>query len=94
MFFWITKVLNKINILKRSHLKKKTSERGFTYIFSELAAKHDTCVNYLLNCHNYTMRYYLANGIFLTFKSFFVATQEYVRKNVKRAFDVLRHDFP
>jgi hypothetical protein len=76
-------------------------------VFTELAEGRAPLVNYLINGNNYTMRYYLADGIYhpwLTFvktipspqeqkKSHFAKKQEEARKDVERAFGVLQSRF-
>ena len=49
---------NDINVLKRSH------------IFSELVEERAPAVHYLINSHDYTMRYYLVDGIYLKWPTF------------------------
>ncbi|XP_038688727.1 uncharacterized protein LOC119987891 [Tripterygium wilfordii] len=43
---------NDINVLERSH------------VFSELTQGRASIVNYSINGHNYTVRYYLADGVY------------------------------
>ena len=78
-------------MLKRSH------------VFSELAQRCAPAVNYSINGHDYTMRYYLADGIYPKWSTFvktiprllgakrklFAKTQETYRKDVEHAFGVL-----
>ncbi|XP_052181987.1 uncharacterized protein LOC127794779 [Diospyros lotus] len=87
--------LNNINVLDRSH------------VFSKLAEGCSPEVSYTINGHEYTMGYYLADGIYpswCTFvktipspqgnkKKFFAAQQESARKDVERAFGVLQSRF-
>ncbi|XP_062182095.1 uncharacterized protein LOC133886396 [Phragmites australis] len=86
---------NDINVLHRSHL------------FANLAEGHAPEVNYTINGHNYTMGYYLADGIYpqwATFvkpipspqgnkRKYFTKVQAAVRKEVGRAFGVLQSRF-
>ena len=51
-FFELFKSNNDINMLEQFH------------IFSKLAQGHALSVNYLINDNDYTMGYYLANGIY------------------------------
>ncbi|XP_038721962.1 uncharacterized protein LOC120014112 [Tripterygium wilfordii] len=83
---------NDINVLERST------------VFQDLAMGRAPAVNYSINGHNYTMRYYLADGIYPTWATFvktipapptrklkhFVKCQESARKDVERAFGVLQ----
>ncbi|CAL2256928.1 unnamed protein product [Prunus armeniaca] len=76
-------------------------------IFNELAGGHAPPVNYSINGNNYTMGYYLDDGIYPTWstfvktipapqgnkKKYFVAAQESVRKDVEYAFGVLQSHF-
>ena len=94
-FFGLPGSLNDINVLHRSHL------------FSKLAEGEAPQVNFTINDHNYTMGYYLANGIYpkwATFvktitnphgnkRKYFAEAQEAVRKDVERAFGVLQARF-
>ncbi|XP_052181945.1 uncharacterized protein LOC127794738 [Diospyros lotus] len=94
-FFRLPGSLNDINVLDRSH------------VFSELAEGRGPKVSYTINGHEYTMRYYLADGIYPSWRTFvktisspqgnkkkyFAAQQEYARKDVERAFGVLQSRF-
>lgn len=94
-YFGFPGSLNDINVLDRSNL------------FSEWAEGRAPEVNYVLNGHNYDMGYYLANGIYPPYSTFFktISTpqgnerkhfakmQESVRKDVERAFGVLQARF-
>jgi hypothetical protein len=94
-FFGLPGSHNDINVLHRSHL------------FANLAEGHAPEVNYTINGHNYTMGYYLADGIYpqwVTFvkpipspqgnkRKYFTKVQAAVRKEVERAFGVLQSRF-
>jgi hypothetical protein len=87
--------LNDINVLHRSLL------------FPKLAEGEAPKVNYSINGHDYTMGYYLADGIYPTYTTFvktipslrgkkriyFATAQEALRKDVERAFGVLQSHF-
>jgi hypothetical protein len=91
-FFGLPGSHNDINVLDRSS------------VFTNLAAGRAPPVNYSVNGHNYTMGYYLADGIYPSWATFvktihapqgnkrknFAATQESARKDVERAFGVLQ----
>ncbi|KAK9993908.1 hypothetical protein SO802_023611 [Lithocarpus litseifolius] len=76
-------------------------------IFSELEQGRAPAVNYSINGHEYTMGYYLADGIYLKWSTFvktfpsprgqknklFAKAQEANRKDVERAFGVLQARF-
>ncbi|KAF5451832.1 hypothetical protein F2P56_026897 [Juglans regia] len=86
---------NDINVLKRS------------FIFTELAQRRAPPVNYTINGNDYTMGYYLADGIYPKWPTFvktipspqgnkkknFATAQESARKDVERAFGVLQQRF-
>ena len=90
-FFGLLGSNNDINVLKQSP------------IFSELEQGHAPAVNYSINGHEYTMGYYLTDGIYLKWSTFvktipspwgkkkklFAKAQEANRKNVERVFGVL-----
>ena len=71
-----------------------------SYIFSKLAQECAPIVNYSTNGHDYTMRYYLADGIYPKWATFvktipapqgqkrklFATTQETYRKDLEHAF--------
>ncbi|XP_062217792.1 uncharacterized protein LOC133918031 [Phragmites australis] len=93
-FFGLPGSHNDINVLQRSPL------------FAKLAEGQAPKVNYTINGHNYTMGYYLADGIppWATFvktiqkpqgnkRKYFAKAQEAVRKDVERAFGVLQSRF-
>ncbi|XP_075654933.1 uncharacterized protein LOC142625116 [Castanea sativa] len=76
-------------------------------IFSELEQGHAPAINYSINVHEYTMGYYLADGIYPKWSTFvktipsprghkqklFAKAQEANRKDVERAFGVLQARF-
>jgi len=94
-FFWLPGSHNDINVLDRS------------FLFSDLVQGRAPPVNYTINDHNYTMGYYLADGIYPQWATFvktisspqrnwrkhFVAAQESARKDVECAFGVLQVRF-
>ena len=96
-FFGLLGLNNDINVLERSP------------IFSELEQARASVVNYSINGHEYTMEYYLADGIYLKWSTFvktipspqggkkkkllFAKAQEANRKDVERAFGVLQARF-
>ena len=57
-FFRLLRSNNDINVLERYH------------IFNELAEGCSPAVHYSINGHDYTMRYYLANGIYPKWTTF------------------------
>ena len=75
-----------------------------SHVFSELAQECAPAVNYSINGHDYTMGYYLADGIYPKWSTFvktipsslgdkrklFAKTQEAYRKDVECAFGVLQ----
>ena len=77
------------------------------HVFNELAKGCASTVHYSINGHDYTMRYYLTDGIYPKWATFvktipapqgqkyklFAAAQEACRKDVKRAFEVLQAHF-
>ncbi|XP_042966445.1 uncharacterized protein LOC122300102 [Carya illinoinensis] len=87
-FFGMPGSHNDINVLERS------------FIFTELAQGPAPAVNYTINGNDYTMGYYLADGIYPKWRTFvktipsprgnkkknFVKAQESARKDVERAF--------
>ncbi|KAL0015969.1 hypothetical protein SO802_003038 [Lithocarpus litseifolius] len=76
-------------------------------IFSELEQECAPAVNYLINGHEYSMGYYLADGIYRKWSTFvktipslrgqknklFAKAQETNRKDVERVFGVLQARF-
>jgi hypothetical protein len=94
-FFGMPGSHNYINVLDRSPL------------FDNLAEGIASEVNYSINGHDYTMGYYLADGIYLSWatlvktithpmgnkRQYFAKAQEVVRKMVDRAFGVLQSRF-
>ncbi|KAL0005283.1 hypothetical protein SO802_012844 [Lithocarpus litseifolius] len=91
-FFGLPWSNNDINVLKRS------------YVFSELAEGRAPAVNYSINGYDYTIRYYLVDGIYPKWSTFvkripsplgdkrklFSKAQEAYWKDVERAFGVLQ----
>ena len=94
-FFGLPGSHNDINVLHRSPL------------FAKLAEGQAPKVDYSINGHDYTMGYYLADGIYPSWATFvktiphpqgnkrkyFARAQEAVRKDVERAFGVLPSRF-
>ena len=94
-FFGLPTLLNDINVLDRSP------------VFTLLANGHALPVNYIINSHEYRMRYYLADGIYPNWSTFvktipcpqglkkkhFAKAQESARKDLERAFVVLQAHF-
>jgi len=94
-FFGLPGSNNDINVLDKS------------FIFTKLAQGRGPRVNYSINGHDYTMGYYLVDGIYPQWSTFvktisaplgaknkhFVAAQESARKDVERAFGVLQARF-
>ncbi|GLT72463.1 hypothetical protein SLA2020_443970 [Shorea laevis] len=94
-FFGLPGSHNDINVLEHSTL------------FTELAGGCAPPVNYSINGNDYTMGYYLADGIYPSWSTFvktihapqgnkrklFAKTQESTRKDVERAFGVLQARF-
>ncbi|KAL5579403.1 hypothetical protein UlMin_011845 [Ulmus minor] len=86
---------NDINVLERST------------VFKDFAEGRGPHTNYSINGHEYTMRYYLVDGIYPSWSTFvktlsspqgnknkyFAACQESARKDVERAFGVLQSRF-
>ncbi|XP_030964406.1 uncharacterized protein LOC115985620 [Quercus lobata] len=95
LFFGLPGSNNDINVFERSH------------VFSELAQRRAPAVNYSINDHDYTIGYYLADGIYPQWSTFvktiprplgakrklFAKTQEPYRKDVEHAFGVLQARF-
>jgi len=94
-FFGMPGSLNDINVLDRSP------------IFAALVEGRTAPVNYTINGHEYTMRYYLADEIYPNWSTFFktisrplgakrkyfASKEESARKDVERAFWVLQSHF-
>ncbi|XP_020254476.1 uncharacterized protein LOC109831545 [Asparagus officinalis] len=94
-FFGLPGSHNDINILERSNL------------FTELTEGRAPPVKYSINSHEYTMGYYLVDGIYPQWSTFvktifapqenkrknFAQAQELARKDVERAFGVLQARF-
>ncbi|XP_028110415.1 uncharacterized protein LOC114308915 [Camellia sinensis] len=94
-FFGLPGSHNDINVLERSS------------VFTKLAEGRTPSVNYSINGNDYTMGYYLADGIYPQWSTFvktipspqgnkrkhFATAQESARKDVERAFGVLQARF-
>ncbi|XP_050255135.1 uncharacterized protein LOC126701031 [Quercus robur] len=94
-FFGLPRSNNDINVLERSH------------VFNELAEGRAPTIHYSIHGHDYTMGYYLVDGIYPKWATFvktipapqgqkyklFAAAQEAYRKDVERAFGVLQARF-
>jgi hypothetical protein len=94
-FFGLPGTLNDINVLQRSHL------------FSKLARGDAPTRNYKVGNNEYTMGYYLADGIYPEWATFvmsvkdpqdnidavFAKAQEAARKDIERAFGALQARF-
>jgi hypothetical protein len=63
-FFGLPGSINNISVLHRSHL------------FAKLASGEAPTSNYKVNGHDYTMGYYLADGIYPSWATFMKAIQE------------------
>ncbi|KAF8394583.1 hypothetical protein HHK36_020797 [Tetracentron sinense] len=95
VFFGLPRSHNDINVLERSS------------VFTDLTDGRAVVVNYSVNGNDYTISYYLADGIYLQWSIFvktisspqgnkqkyFVAAQESARKDVELAFGVLQARF-
>ena len=78
-----------------------------SHIFNDLAEGCAPAIHYSINGHDYTMGYYLADGIYPKWATFvktipspqgqkrklFAAAQKAYRKKVERAFGVLQAHF-
>ena len=78
-----------------------------SHVFNELAEGLAPVVHYSINSHDYTMEFYVADGIYPKWATFvktipapqgqksklFAASQEACRKDVERAFGVLQARF-
>ena len=94
-FFGLPGSNNDLNVLERSH------------VFNELAEGRAPAIDYLINGHDYTMRYYLVDGLYPKWATFvktisapqtqkhklFAAAQEACMKDVEPAFGVLQARF-
>ncbi|KAK6151075.1 hypothetical protein DH2020_016007 [Rehmannia glutinosa] len=94
-FFGLPGSHNDINVLDRS------------FLFTDLVEGRAPPANYSVNGHDYTMGYYLVDGIYPPWSTFvktipsprdnkhktFAAAQESARKDVERAFGVLQSRF-
>ena len=94
-FFGLPGSLNDINVLERSP------------VFATLTEGRAPPINYRINGHDYTMGYYLADGIYPNWSTFvktipcpqglkkkhYAAAQESKRKDVEQAFGVLQARF-
>ncbi|XP_065623535.1 uncharacterized protein LOC136064951 [Quercus suber] len=94
-FFGFLGSHNDINVLRRS------------FVFSELAEGRAPLVNYSINSNDYSMGYYLTDGIYPSWATFvktipapqdrkrqhFASAQEAPRKDVEHAFGVLQAQF-
>jgi hypothetical protein len=94
-FFGLPGSLNDINVLHRSTL------------FAKLSNGESPQVNYRINNHEYSMGYYLADGIYPSWATlvktipeprgnkriYYAKAQEAARKDVERAFGVLQSRF-
>ncbi|XP_030930849.1 uncharacterized protein LOC115956680 [Quercus lobata] len=94
-FFGLLGSNNNINVLERSH------------VFNELVKGRALRVHYSINGHDYTMEYYLIDGIYPKWATFvktiptpqgkkyklFATAQEACRKDVERAFGMLQACF-
>jgi hypothetical protein len=94
-FFGLLGSHNDINVLEHSS------------VFTELAQGRAPLVNYSINGHDYTMRYYLVDGIYPQWSTFvktisapleakkkhFARVQEVCRKDVECAFGILQARF-
>ena len=70
-FFGLLGSFNYINVLHRSHL------------FAQVASGKAPACNYTINRHDYTMRYYLADGIYPTWSTFFkIISDPKIKKNI------------
>ena len=95
VFFGLLGSVSDIKVLQQSHL------------FTQLASGKAPAWNYMVNDHDYTMGYYLADGVYPSWSifvktiihpkskkhNFFAEAQEAYLKDIERAFRVLQTRF-